>query len=378
MINLFQPSLGREELQAIEKVFQSNWLGKGKYVHDFEKEFAINLKSSISHFVSTTSCTEAFFLAAHILKFSPEDEVIVPSISFPSIASAIISKGSKIVFCDVEKRSLNVSYKHFKQKITKKTKAVFVTHYGGVPCEMDSIVDLCIRNNIKLIEDSACAIRSFYKGKACGTFGDIGMWSFDAMKTLTTADGGMVYIKEKMLKRIAEEYLYLGIPKKQKSGLDSASSGKAGWWEFQMKRYGKRSIMNDLTASIGLIQLKKLNSFLNRRKEIYFRYVSELEKIKWLTLPPKITREKVPSFYFFWIQTKYRDDLAKYLLKNGVYTTFRYWPLHKVDFFKKYSKNNCYPNSEFIAKNTLNIPIHQSLSDNDVSRIISLIKMFKP
>ena len=105
------------------------------------------------------------------------DEVIIPSISFPSVGSAIISKGAKIVFCDVDKRTLNVRAEDIEPYITSKTKAVYVTHYGGVSCDMDPIMDLCNKYNIKVIEDSACAVKSFYKGKACGTIGDMGMWS---------------------------------------------------------------------------------------------------------------------------------------------------------------------------------------------------------
>ena len=114
---------------------------------------------------------------------------------------------------------MNVTAQNIEKKITSKTKAVFITHYGGVPCEMDSIKDLCDENNILIIEDSACSVRSFYKDKACGTIGDMGIWSFDAMKTLSTGDGGMIYLKSEDLKIIAEETLTLAFQQSKKVAL---------------------------------------------------------------------------------------------------------------------------------------------------------------
>jgi len=378
MINLFQPSLGKEELELIGDVFESDWLGKGNYVKNFEKEFAASLQTDERQFVSTTSCTEAIFLASDLLEFNSDDEVIVPTISFPSIGSSVILKNAKLVFCDVDKRSLNVRAVDIESKITPYTKAVFITHYGGFSCDMDPIIELCEKHSVKIIEDSACAVRSFYKGKACGTIGDIGMWSFDAMKTLCTADGGMVYVKDMELRNIAEELLYLGLPLKQKSGLDGSTAGASSWWEFEMTRPGRRAIMNNVTGAMGCAQLKKVDQFISRRKQIFMKYSNELGKLNWLEIPPVLDFENEASYYFFWVQTKYRNELARHLLDNDVYTTFRYWPLHKVDLFSASNLKGDYPNSDYISENTLNLPVHQNLSDNDVQKVIKLISEFQP
>jgi len=375
MINLFQPNLGSEETTSIAEVFASNWLGKGAKVSEFETNFAQSLKENPKLFLSTTSCTEAIFLSAKLFKFSKGDEVIVPTISFPSIGSAVIESGATIVFCDVDKHSLNVRAQDFESLISEKTKALYVTHYGGVSCDMDEIIKLCKQHNILIIEDSACAVRSFYKGKACGTLGDMGMWSFDAMKTLSTADGGMIYIADANKRIEAEESLYLGLPVKSKSGLDSSSDGAANWWEFQMNRTGRRAIMNNVTAAMGVAQLEKLDSFIERRKVIFETYYQSLNSVGDIDLPPIPSFDHTSSYYFFWIQTKQRDKLAKFLLNQGIYTTFRYWPLDKVDLFSDYVKNT-YPNSEYAAKHTLNLPLHQGLSDQEVTLIIKSIKTF--
>jgi len=375
MINLFQPNLGDEELALIKDVFTSNWLGKGNSVKDFENKFATSLSSNSESFLSTTSCTEAIFLAAKLFNFSKGDEVIVPTISFPSIGSSIIESGAKIVFCDVDKRSLNARVEDIQKVISNKTKAIYITHYGGVPCEMDEIIELCNQHKIVVIEDSACAVRSFYKDQACGTIGDMGVWSFDAMKTLSTADGGMMYIKDTDKRIEAEESLYLGLPVKSKSGLDSSSDNASNWWEFEMNRTGRRAIMNNVTAAMGLSQLNKLDDFIDKRKKIFEKYVKELENTGDINLPPAPEFEYISSYYFFWIQTEHRDELAKFLLDKGVYTTFRYWPLNKIELFSEYVIEE-YPNSDYATSRTLNIPLHQSLSDEDVDLVINSIKEF--
>ncbi|OQX74451.1 MAG: hypothetical protein B6D59_02505 [Campylobacteraceae bacterium 4484_4] len=376
MINLFQPSLGKEELAEIEKVFASNWIGKGGYVERFEEMFAQSLKSERSRFLSTTSCTEAIFLSGDLFDFSEEDEVIVPSVSFPSVASSIISRGAKIIFCDVDPHTLNVRAEDIEPVITPRTKALFVTHYGGIPCEMDAIRVLCETHDIRLIEDSACAVRSFYKGEACGTMGDMGMWSFDAMKTLCTGDGGMIYLKDPELMDVAKEQLYLGLPVKQKSGLDSSASGSANWWEFELNRPGRRAIMNNIAGAIGTVQVEKVAGFIARRKEIYERYLEGLGDLEWLRMPPEIPEYVESSYYFFWVQTPERDRLARYLLDHEVYTTFRYWPLHKVKYLERYVTGS-YPNSDYAAAQTLDLPLHQSLADGEVEKIIDLIRKFR-
>ena len=373
-INLFQPSIDKEELLAINNVFESNWINKGKRVSEFEEQFAKHLNCSSKQLLSTTSCTEAIFLSTKIFNINKNDEVIIPTNSFPSIANAIKESGAKIIFCDINKRTLNVELSHFKHLINKKTKAIYITHYGGVSAEMLNILQICSENNIKVIEDAACAVSSSYKGNACGTLGDMGFWSFDAMKTLTTGDGGMIFFKKEEDRIEAQEWLYLGLSAKEKSGLDKSAHTHYRWWEFDIKKPGRRAIMNDITASIGLVQLNKLPTFIQKRKEVDRLYREQLQGLDNILLPLVPSVDDKHSYYFFWIQIEQRDELARFLLDNGVYCTFRYWPLHKIKFFNE--DNTQLNNANYVADVTLNLPIHQSMSHNDVIYICDLIKLF--
>ena len=376
MINIFQPSLGHQEINAIKKVFESNWLGRGEVVQEFERKFSDNLRSDKNKFYAITSCTEGLFLAAKLFNFQQEDEVIVPTISFIAAGSAVIDAGAKLVLCDVDKNSLNATAETISDKITNNTKAIILNHYGGHPCDMDKILELAESNNIYVIEDSACAVQSFYKGRACGTMADMGLWSFDSMKSIVTGDGGMVYLKSTELMEKTKEQCYLGLPARSTSGVDKSLEGDDIWWEVQINRPGRRAIMNNVTAAMGVVQIDRLQGFIDRKKEIYEAYDNAFSPIDWIETPPKLIEDCTNSYYFYWIQVSERNKLAHYLKDHGVYTTFRYWPLSRVDYF---SGNNPldFPNTEYAAENTLNLPIHQNLSDNNVNKIISLIINFK-
>lgn len=372
MINVFQPSLGKEELLAAEAVFKSNWLGKGAKTKLFEEHFKTWLDTD-GFTISVNSCTEGLFqVMKHFVRAG--DEVIMPTCSFVGAANAVADMGAKVVFCDADKRTLNATAEHIAAKITPKTKAVCILHFGGVPCEMDEIVELCAEKNLLLIEDTATAVASRYKGKACGTFGVAGLWSFDAMKILVCGDGGMIYLKDADDLRALKQSMYLGLM--SQSGFSNSVDAK--WWEFQIDTFGRRSIMNDISCAIGLVQLEKLPTFIAKRKHVAELYDSLLSQVAWFDCPPAIKNYQQSSYYMYHIQTKIpedRDRLASYLRKNDVYTTFRYYPLHWVDLYGQ--KSERLPEAEAAALCTLCLPIHQSLSDEDVEKICRLILSFK-
>lgn len=373
MINVFQPSLGKDELSAVESVFKSNWIGKGTKTTTFEENFQKHLQAEEGYTISVNSCTEGLFQVMNYF-VGPGDEVIMPSCSFVGAANAVGAAGAKPVFCDVDTRSLNTTAEYIAEKITDKTKAVCILHFGGVPCDMEEIVNLCREKNIFLIEDSATAPASFYNGKACGTFGQAGLWSFDAMKILVCGDGGMIYVKDEKILRALSQNMYLGLL--SKSGFTNTVDSK--WWEFQIDTLGRRSIMNDISSAIGLVQLEKLPKFVQKRKHIAELYDTILKAADWLECPPEIPEYKISSYYMYHIQTKSfedRDKLAMYLRKNEVYTTFRYYPLHLVDFYGQ--KSARLKNAEDAALCTLCLPIHQSLSDEEVEKIGRLVFSFK-
>ena len=255
--------------------------------------------------------------------------------------------------------------------MTSKTKAILLLHYGGVPCDMDPIMDFANSEGIKVIEDCAAGVWSKYKGRALGTDGDMAMWSFDAMKILVCGDGAMLYFKDPEVREKADKWLYFGL--EAKSGYENSVAQK--WWEYDISSFGHRAIMNDITAAMAIEQLKKLPSFMQKRKAVHDAYDEGLNDLDWIDLPLPLENGSRSSYYFYHIQVTNgkRDELARYLRERGVYTTYRYFPLHRV---AHYGVSGSFPNADYAADNTLCLPIHQGLTDNEVDSIIEIIKEF--
>lgn len=371
MINVYQPTLGKEELARLEKVFASNWIGKGKLVAEFEEKYAAHLGSTRDRVLSTNCCSEGLFSSMHLCDIHPGDEVIVPTISFVGAGNAVCANGSKLVLCDVDKRTLNARAEDIEKCITPKTKAILLLHFGGIPCEMDEIMELANAHGIKVIEDCAAGVCSTYKGRALGTIGDMGMWSFDAMKILVCGDGAMLHFRDPELREKADKWLYFGL--ETKSGYENSVAQK--WWEFDISCFGHRAIMNDMTAGVALEQLAKLPMYMEKRAAVHEFYNEQFSQFGWLDLPLPIPADCKTSYYFYHIQLKNgkRDQLAGFLRQNGIYTTYRYFPLHRVP---GYGVSGNFPNADYATDNTLCMPMHQSLSDDDLAYILEKMKEF--
>ncbi|OLF17181.1 DegT/DnrJ/EryC1/StrS family aminotransferase [Actinophytocola xanthii] len=369
-INVFQPTLGEEEAAAVADVFASNWLGYGPRATAFEAEFAEHLGVPASRVQLINCATAGLFLAVELLGLGPGDEVVLPSPSFVAAGNAVLASGARPVFCDVEPRTLNPTAADVAAALTPRTKAVLVLHFGGSPGDIASISRLCRDRGVPLIEDAACAVASQVDGQACGTFGDLAVWSFDAMKILVTGDGGMLYVRDPELSERARRLAYFGMVKS--SGFVQAGQTPR-WWDLNVAEPGRRIIGNDITGALGSVQLRRLAGFVERRLEIAATYDSLLAGIDGLHTPPPLPDGHTSSGYFYWVQVApaLRDRLASDLLAAGVYTTFRYPALHQVPIYG--ATDQVLPGTERAAEETLLLPLHQALTDDDVRLVVDTV-----
>ncbi|MFC9087308.1 DegT/DnrJ/EryC1/StrS family aminotransferase [Nocardiopsis dassonvillei] len=370
IVNVFQPSLGEEELSAVREVFASNWIGRGPQVEGFEREFAARLGVDPSHIVSVNSCTEATFLAMELLDIGPGDEVVIPTIGFVGAANAVAASGARPVFCDVDPRTLNATVENVTEALSPATKAVLMLHYGGRPGQIAHIARLCRDRGILLIEDAANAQASWSEGRACGTFGDIGVWSFDHGKIAVSVDGGMLYARDPRLAERATRLAYFGM--EQTSGFSEARHTRTRWWDFDVTSYSRRSITNDVLAAVGRVQLRRLPDFLARRREVAAAYDERLADVPGLLLPPPLPAGQVTSDYLYWVQMNpdIRDLVARDLYDRGVYTTFRYPRLHRVGAYGSDAELAC---ADQAAASTLCLPQHQALSEDDIDLVTTAL-----
>ncbi|MFI2242066.1 DegT/DnrJ/EryC1/StrS family aminotransferase [Streptomyces chrestomyceticus] len=371
MIDLFQPQAGDDELAAVAAVFADHWLGHGPRSTAFEAAFAAHIGARPEHLLFVNSGTAGLFLAAELLDLAPGDEVVLPSPSFVAAANAVVRAGGRPVFCDVDSRTLNPSAEDIAAAVTPRTKAVVVLHYGGYPGDIARIADRCRGAGLALVEDCACSVASRVGERAVGTFGDLAMWSFDAAKVMTTGDGGMLHVRDARLAARARRLAYHGLV--QPTGLGHARVSDR-WWDLDVPEPGRREIGNDLTAAIGAVQLARLPAFLARRKEIVELYDQELAGFDAVRVPPELPAGHTSSYFLYWVQmaARLRDEVASALFRDGVYTTFRYAPLHRAPAYGAGGAD--LPGAEQAAAETLCLPLHPGLTDADVRTVAAALR----
>lgn len=371
MIQIFSNCLGDEELAAVKRVFDSKWLGMGAECKAFEKELAAHF--AVKETLLFNCCSAAIYTAVRALGIGKGDEVIISTANFVAVPNAVLDAGAKPVFADIHPAFHSILPGEIDRLKTRKTRAVFFLHYGGHPAPFDEI-RAAAGGKLLLLEDSANAVSSRYKGVSCGALGDAGVFSFDAMKTLVMGDGGALLMKDPEIFKHAQALRYLGYSSTTTSGLAASQSGRDRWWEYDLDVTSGRYISNDILAAIGRIQLRKLPSFIERRKQVWGYYQEKLAGISGLVTPPEPLPQTTSSYYLYWIKVpKKRDGLARFLKERGIYTTFRYFPLHKVPYYRDHSR---LPNAEEMNETLLNLPLHQNLSDSDVNRVTESVREF--
>ncbi len=352
-------------MAAVTACMESQWMGFGKKVAEFEQKFCDHF--SIKNFALVDSGSNALYLACVLLNLPKGSEIILPSFTWVSCAQAILMAGHKPVFCDVDLITCNVTADLIKPKITKNTRAIMVVHYAGKPVDMDPIMKF----GFPVIEDAAHAVNSTYHGKHCGTISEVGIYSFDAVKNLTTGEGGGITVKDSNIFARAKMLRYCGIGF---SGFDSASANSNNrWWEYKIQEPFIKMLPTNLTASIGIAQLDKLPAMQEYRQKIWQIYTRELSSIPGIICPVDAEEHETHSYFTYVIRVKQRDKLAKHLYDKGIYTTLRYHPLHLNAI---YGPQPSLPNCEKLNEEALSIPLHPNLSLEDVDYIVDTIRSF--
>lgn len=368
MITVFGSKIGKEEVANVVSSMEQQWMGFGKGVDKFENDFKD--KYNIPHFIMVDSGSNALFMAVSLLNLAPGSEVILPSFTWVSCAQAVLLAGMKPVFCDVDIRTMNVTAKTISPKVSPKTGAIMIVHYAGLPVDLDELKGF----GFPIIEDAAHAVDSKYKGQHCGTIGEVGIYSFDAVKNLTAGEGGGLATKNQEMIDRAKMLRYCGIGK---SGFDAAVSNaksKNRWWEYNISEPFIKMLPTNIAAGIASAQLEKIDDLQLTRKNIWDSYQSEFEKVSWIIKPAEANPGDRHSYFTYCIRTPKRDELAKFLLDNGIYTTLRYHPLHLNKLYGQ--TDSILENCELLNEDCLSIPLHPRLSETDVDKIITKIKKF--
>ena len=368
MIPVFKPKMNTEEiLNGLRLIFEVGWIGLGPKTAEFEEKFADYI--GVKYAIGVNSATSALHLANHILGLKPDDEVIVPSMTFVSTALSVMYAGGVPVFADVLYDTLCIDPNDIERKITSKTKAIIPVHYGGHACLMDEIIDIASKNNLVVIEDVAHGCGGKYKNEMLGSIGSMGCFSFHAVKNLPTGDGGMITTNDKNIYNKLKELRWVGI---NKDTWDRSSS-KNYAWQYSVDELGFKYHMNDITAIIGLAQLKILENDNQKRRDIAKKYNEALTLLKWLELPVFSNYTK-SACHNYVIKTPMRNELNAYLGSKGISTGVHYEPIHHYKVFR--ARDIDLPMTENLLLNLLTLPMFPDLSEDEIERITSYIIQF--
>lgn len=360
-IPLFDLNFDEKEEQAALETIKSGWISTGPKTAAFEQRFADMMKAD--HAVALANCTVALHLAFKLAGVEPGDEVICPSLTFVATVNSIRYVDAIPVFADVTSyEQPNIDPDDFERKITSKTKAIVVMHYGGFACDMDRIMEIANKHNIKVIEDACHGPLSEYKGKKLGTIGDIGCFSFFSNKNISTGEGGMLITNN-------EEYA-TRTKLLRSHGMTSMSYERAKGHStaYDVVELGYNYRMDDIRSAIGLAQLDKIEADLVKRGEIRSKYVELLRNIPGIVVPFADYNEFASNYILPIVLTdsnaEKRDKVREQLAEAGIQTSVHYPAVHHFSFYKEYYTE--LPVTDYLVDNFITLPMYAKLTDDEI------------
>jgi perosamine synthetase len=370
-IPVARPYIGTDEEQAVVEVLRSGWLTQGPRVSQFEQHFADYVGTE--HAVAVSSCTTALHLALISLEIQPGHEVICPSLSFIATANAIVHAGATPVFADIERDSYNVDARHIEEAITPRTRAIMAVHQVGLPARLDEIIAVAARHHLPVVEDAACAIGSEYNGRRIGApHGELACFSFHPRKVLTTGEGGMITTRDSALaarlRRLRQHAM--SIP-------DTARHNVRQLVTETYDEVGYNYRMSDLQASIGIVQLRRMDEMLARRRWLARRYSEAFEPLGWLS-PPAEPEGFRHNYQSYMVRVKPgaplgRDALMQLLLDRGVSTRRGVMAIHRERPYLNPHWDQLLPETNRAADNTIILPLFHQMSEEDQDYVIACI-----
>ena len=366
------PTINSDDKNQILKALSSNLLTDGPNLREFEKKFQNYTKSNFSTGVS--NATAGLMLSLKALDISENDEIIIPDMTFVATANAVLSCNATPVLVDVTYEDLNISIDSIEENITNKTRAIIPVHFAGKSCNMKQIMKIAKKYDLKIVEDCAHALGTFYNKKHVGTFGDTGCFSFYPTKNLTTFEGGMITSKAKKITERLRRSRNHGINKSLK---DRFTRGHP--WEFDIEELGFNFRLDEIRSALGNNQLKRLRSMNTKRRLAAKYYHSKLKDVKGISLPSqKLSAENSWHLYVIKILDNFtisRNSLFQNLLSNGIRTSVHYKPLHLFSLYKKTCKiTSSLRNSKKLYREILSLPMFPGITRKQQNLVIGEIK----
>jgi len=373
-IHIALPCTGEEEWQATRGPLESGWLTQGPRVAEFERNFA--QRHEVKHALAVTSCTTGLHLALAGLGIGPGDEVIVPSFTWIATANVVLYCGATPVFIDVDPVTFNIDPAQIASKLTSRTKAIIPVHLFGLCADIDAIHRI-VPSTVSIIEDAACAAGAKYKGRSAGALGDAAAFSFHPRKSITTGEGGMVTTQNDELATIMGELRNHGATVSE----EVRHRGARPYDLPQFNLLGFNYRMTDLQGAVGIVQLGKLDRFIDERAKWAAWYRKELANIDWLRLPyePENGRHAWQAYVTYVIPGKAplpRNDIMERLHSQGIATRPGTHAIHMLNLYRDRFglKPDDFPHARDCANHSMAIPLHNRMTEEDYVRVVNALK----
>lgn len=362
-IVLFHPHIPESAIQAVNDVLHSRWIGQGPRVAEFEKEFSRRFAGGGSS-IAVGSGTDALHLAYILAGLKEGDEVITPVFTCTATNIPFLYMGVKIRFADVDPETLNINVQHVRELINEKTKAIVCVHYGGLPCDMDELHAIAREYNIPVIEDAAHAMGASYKGKSIGEISEFTMFSFQAIKHITTGDGGMLILKDNALVPKAERIRWFGIDRSNK---------QKGTWENDITEIGYKYQMTDIGAAMGLAALHEFDGTLAHRQKLFEAYKKGLNGANGIKL---IGSHATDRTHAAWLCTalveKNREGFMRTLRENKIESSQVHYRNDRYSIFG--GRTHEFTHMDAVEENYIVLPLHLKMTVEHVDYICQTIR----
>lgn len=371
------PDIGEEEILEVANALRSGWITTGPKTKQFETDFTHFLGDSSLESIAVNSATSGLHLALEAVGVGPGDEVIVPTYTFTATAEIVRYLGATPILVDVDPLTFNMKAETFAAAITKKTKAVVPVHFAGLSCDMDPIIKVARRHDIKIVEDAAHALPTKYKGKLIGTLDtDITVFSFYANKTMTTGEGGMVVTRNAELAKRCKVMRLHGI---SRDAFDRYVSTKPAWF-YEVVAPGFKYNMPDIAAAIGIHQLKRLPAFQVKREKMAGIYIEAFKDLP-LEMPAVADSEDSHAWHLFPVRIKPEAgiDRARFIERMselGIGCSVHFIPLHLHPYWRDTYNllPSMFPVAQEIFEQEVSLPLYTKMTDDDQVRVINAVK----
>lgn len=373
-IHFTQPQFGKEEKKEVIAALDSGWVTLGPRTKQFEDDFATYVGAKYA--VAVSSCTAGLHLALLVAGIGSGDEVITTPFTFTATANTIVQVGATPVFADIDEKTFNIDPKKIEEKITPNTKAIVPVHYGGLPVDLDALKAIAKKHNLLIIEDAAHAAGATYKNEKIGSIGDMSVFSFHPIKNMSTGDGGMVTTEDS---KYADTLRKLRLHGMSKDAWKRHTA--SGSWVYDVDVPGFKYNMTDISAAIGIHQLRKLDGFIATRKAYAQIFDEAFRDIPEITSPyvPQ-DQEHIYTLYTIKINTDAlkigRDEIVDELKKANIGANVQFIPLHYLSYYKNtygYKKGD-FPNTEKVFDQIISLPLYPGMTPTQVRYVERMLK----